>query len=77
MKPNGTTPSNLPPIPQEWWDENRERFGAETESWSATPPSPCKHYFYRKTATEIGCKNCTAGWIDLGALKVQGGQIIT
>ena len=63
-------------IPQEWHDNNREKFEAET-TVVEVPSKPCKHYFVRKTATQIGCKNCTNGWIDMGKWKVEKGAIRT
>lgn len=55
--------SKLPVITQEYWDENRQRFEAET---TTAPIDTTKHTheFIRRTATEIGCKQCHAGWID-------------
>lgn len=61
-------------IPQEWHDSNRERFDAET-TISEVQPIACEHYFIRKTATDVGCKNCNNGWIDMGKWKVEKGQL--
>jgi len=56
--------AKLPPLPQEYFDENRELFEAETTIFDEKPYNYHGHRFYRKSATDIGCKDCANGWID-------------
>lgn len=52
------------PLPQEYFDENRELFNAETTTFEIKAPEKHDHIFYKKTATEVACRNCTSGWLD-------------
>lgn len=61
-------------IPHKWLESNRRRFDAET-TIAEGEPQKCKHYFIRKTATQIGCKHCGNGWIDMGKWNVVDGGI--
>lgn len=63
--------SKLPQLSQDYFNENRERFDAET---TEAPVRIDKHIhdFIRKTGSEIGCKSCTAGWLDpSGKLRLE------
>lgn len=72
---SSTSETKAPKVPQEYWDENRERFNAETTITEGEPPK-CKHYFRRVSATEIYCKKCRVGWIDMGKFEVKNGRIL-
>lgn len=63
-------------LPHKWLENNRKRFDAEM-TIAEGEPKKCKHYFVRQTATQVGCKNCGNGWIDMGKWKVVKGEIKT
>lgn len=56
---------------QDWYDENRTRFEAETTKADLSVPK-CLHvgHLIRKTATSVECKACRVGWIDNGTWKL-------
>lgn len=55
-------------IEQKWFDENRERFGANTSSAEVNFPR-CQHLkTVRKTANSFECETCHAGWIFRGEI---------
>lgn len=61
--------AKLSPIKQEWYEDNRERFDAETTFVDLPRKEIQIHDFYRFSTTEIKCKHCNNGWIDTtGAL---------
>lgn len=64
----------LDPLPQKWFDENRERFDASTTE-TVLKVAKCDHFFYRKDSQTVECKHCRAGWIDNGAWNVVDGKI--
>ena len=68
-------PSVSKHIPQKWYDENRERFDAETTQ-APRETKPCQHYFIRVMPTRVQCKFCHAGWFDNGDWKVKDGKVI-
>lgn len=70
-----TTQSKLPPIEQSWFDENRERFKAQSIPLKLEGKK-CKHYLQRVSGAMIKCRDCNAGWIDT-TLKVENGTIST
>jgi len=55
--------SKLPALSQEYFDDNRERFEAETTT-SDVQVEKHPHDIYRKTGVEFGCRHCSVGWID-------------
>lgn len=63
--------SKLPPIEQSWFDDNRERFNADSATLKLTG-TKCQHYFIRTSGSDIKCKSCTAGWIDTKLTVVDG-----
>lgn len=71
-------------VPQEWYNENRERFNARTEVFEGDAPTQTgdfaefntKHHFYRKSATEVWCEHCPARWADLGEWTLKHGKIV-
>lgn len=65
----------LPPISQEYFDENRERFEAETTQ-APNKAERCNHFFKRISAIEVGCANCTASWFDHGTWNIEDGKLI-
>lgn len=62
------------PIPQEYYDENRERFDAET---TIAEPSTvqCDHYLKRKSFIEVECVKCLTVWRDMNEWKIKDGKI--
>jgi len=58
----------LPNIEQSWFDDNRDRFDAQTYSLKL-PQKTHKHSFYRKTPVDIACRTCHNGWRDMGKFK--------
>lgn len=62
--------SKLPPIEQEWFDDNRERFSAFSQQLPKEGVR-CAHDLYRKASNEVGCRKCTVGWFDNGELPVK------
>lgn len=68
----------LPPLPQDYFDDNRETYGAET---SIAPldslNDKCRHYLVRISGSELKCKRCPAFWIDAGRFDIQDGLIKT
>lgn len=65
----------VPPIHQGWYDDNRQRFEADSTNVSNQMPGKCQHYFQRVNSTSVECRNCRMGWIDLGRWKVENGKI--
>lgn len=65
-------------LPQKFYDENREIFGAETTSQDIDKilSNKCEHYFVRKTGSSIECNKCHYGLIDLGKFKLKDGKLI-
>ena len=61
--------NKLPNIPQEWFEDNRQRFKAETISAPIFHKNTHKHQFYRKTPIEIACRTCNKVWRDMGVIK--------
>ena len=80
----------LPPIRQEWYNDNRERFDAES---SQVPPPPAaedkklsnmdklkeelnkRHTFERLSTITIRSKTTGTIWIDHGKFVIDDGQI--
>lgn len=62
----------LPPLEQSFFQDNRERFEAESSAITikSLSDTKCIHQLYRKSATEIACKSCLAGWYDMGKLAI-------
>lgn len=52
-------------IDQKWFDENRERFDAET-TVSESMAQHCQHEPTRISASDVVCKKCHVGWVDTG-----------
>lgn len=52
----------VPDIPQDWWEENRDLYGAETTTSNIEFPK-CMHYFERK-AHNIVCTRCSLTLFD-------------
>ena len=67
---------NLPPLPQEYYDENREKYDAETTE-APTNTTGCQHYLYRVSAIDVDCKHCSNRWRDLGEWKLKDGKVLT
>lgn len=74
----------LGPIPQEWFDDNRERFAAETEI-VGEPAQPKrrtfkefnqKHRFERVSGNEVRCTHCPIGWFDQGRMTIENKRIV-
>ncbi len=65
----------LPPVPQEFYDENRKRFQAQTHIFEIKDFHKCSHVFYRISYSEVRCKNCTAGWIDNNRFIIEEGKL--
>lgn len=67
--------TRLPPIPQEYYDDNRERFDAET-TIAPNEQDKCDHYLVRKKYIEVECKHCKTTWRDMGEWTIKDGKII-
>lgn len=63
--------NKLPPQPQDWFDENRERFGAQTIPLELKGKK-CNHHFLQETGTRIGCKHCHNKWIEPKFKAIEG-----
>lgn len=68
-------PSKPPPIKQDYYNENRERFDAETTALNKEElNNRCDHYLITE-GQNIECKNCRAGWPGLARyIKVINGK---
>lgn len=71
-----TQSDNLPPIPQEWYSENRERFNADFSAIEFKTGASCDHHVIRVSYTEVKCTKCNAGWIDMHRFQIENGKII-
>lgn len=68
----------LPPVGQEWYNQNRERFGAESNSVSVDAnENRCDHEFLRYDWNTIKCNKCECQWFDRGRLTVKEGKIVS
>lgn len=69
---NQQSNDKLPPLEQDFFDDNRLRFEAQSSSLSVKSvlSARCDHVLYRKSATEIACRSCSCGWYDMGKLAV-------
>lgn len=61
-------PSDAPKVPQTFWEENRERFSAQSDALDPAKITGCTHDIVRKNAVEIVCKKCGNGWFDQGKI---------
>lgn len=68
-------PSKPKAIPQEYYNENRERFDAETIAIEVESiQRPCDHYFIVQ-GTDLECNKCNAGWPGLAKfIRVVNGK---
>lgn len=73
MEPKSNEVNKLPPTPQSWFDDNRERFKAQSIPLNLSGVK-CKHFLQRTSGATIRCKNCNAGWIDT-SFKIEDGTI--
>ena len=73
MEPKSNEVNKLPPTPQSWFDDNRERFKAESIPVKLTG-TKCEHYLQRVSGAQIKCRDCKAGWIDT-TLTIENGTI--
>lgn len=62
----------LRPIDQKWYDENRDRFDANTTT-APLQSDPHEHY-YRREGRKILC-SCGAGLYDDGSLNIKDGKL--
>jgi len=67
--------TTLPNIPQDYYDNNKERFDADSTG-VILDPKKCDHYFVRIASTTVECRDCTAGWVDMGKWKIEDGKIL-
>ena len=66
----------LPPISQEYYDTNRQRFEAETTAFDLKKlKDKCSHFFVRHTPSDVTCMNCSSGWQDNGRFIIKDGKI--
>lgn len=65
----------LPPQPQEFYDENRERFGADMSAVDVTTLPSCDHVVKRVRPIEVVCIKCSSGWVDMGRFIIKDGKI--
>lgn len=67
----------LDPIPQEFFDENRERFDGVTDTFDVEKfKEKCVHQFERISYSQIHCKKCLIGLIDNSSFILQDGKIV-
>ena len=55
--------TKLSPLPQEYYDENRDLYGAETSFADLSLPEKCEHYF-KRIGAYIECDRCPFGLHD-------------
>ena len=62
----------LPPLSQKWFDNNRQRFGAETASidLEELKKNKCHHKFRRISPIAFECTLCHNQWVDMGKIKL-------
>lgn len=63
-------------LPQKFYDENRELFGAESGAFDLDKQTGCGHYFIRKAYSQIECSKCHTGYLDQNRLILQDGKIV-
>jgi len=66
----------LPPQPQDFYDENRERFGADMAAVDVTKLSSCDHVMKRVRPIEVTCTRCSSGWVDMGRFIIKDGKLV-
>lgn len=57
-------------IKQTFYEENRERFQADSHGVDVTKLQNCQHAFYRFDKDNICCRKCSAGWFDRGEIQL-------
>lgn len=62
---------------QEWFDENRDLFKAETAIAEKSELKKCKHYFKRTAANFVSCITCNAMWMDNGEWRLKDGNVVS
>lgn len=74
MKPNQAAIK----LSQEWYDANRQDFGAESTSQDIDKllEKKCDHYMIRKTGTSVECNKCHWGLFDMGKFKLKDGKVL-
>lgn len=65
----------LPPLSQEYFDDNRMRFNADTTE-APNKLTPCPHSFRRINSQEVGCEYCTNIWEDKGQWVIKDGKVL-
>lgn len=70
----GKPEEKLPPLP-----ENADRFWRGAEKYVFTPGKSVtceeKHYFVRKSGTEVQCRDCPVGYMIMPGYEVKDGHI--
>lgn len=64
--------------PQQWYDDNRERFDAQTSVADLKMPERCSHdgFLSLNGNNEIECTQCRAGWKFPPYVRVEDGSIV-
>lgn len=69
--------SNIEPISQEFYDDNRKIYDAASHSFDLKQlENKCDHRFERKSYTTIQCTRCSFGLIDGNRFILSEGKII-
>jgi hypothetical protein len=65
----------LPPLSQEFFNENRLLFDAELQIVENKMPDKCEHFII-SIGNNLECSNCYAGWVNLAPfIKITNGKM--
>ena len=53
--------------------ELKANYGQPDITFDTIKKNKCKHYYYRISPTEFGCKECGVGWLDNGQFQFKDG----
>ena len=69
--------NNLGSVPQKYFEDNRNRFEAETTAFELKnlKDNRCTHHFFRKNWGQIECKRCRIGYFDNNIFKIKEGKL--
>jgi len=67
----------LPPVPQDFYEDNRQTYGAETKfvNLDTFVKNACNHYFVRISYSAVECKYCHMGLIDNNCFILEDGKL--
>lgn len=69
---------NADNIPQKYYDENRQRFDADTSSFDLQElrKNRCDHFFRRRSWGEVECQKCHIGYSDAHRFIIENGKLV-